>query len=84
MDTKGLAIWIGVATTVGAAFAAHLSATQRDRIAAGYAATVDRLDLLIERLPADPDTATRAQFVADVESTLAAQNETWLGLLSPK
>jgi hypothetical protein len=84
LDTKGLAIWIGVATTVGAAFAAHLSATQRDRIAAGYAATVDRLDLLIERLPADPDTATRAQFVADVESTLAAQNETWLGLLSPK
>jgi SMODS and SLOG-associating 2TM effector domain 1/Protein of unknown function (DUF4231) len=84
LDTKGLAIWIGVATTIGAALAAHASATQRDRIAAGYAATADRLDLLIERLPADPDAATRAQFVAEVESTLAAQNETWLGLLAPK
>jgi hypothetical protein len=83
-DTKGFAIWIGVATTIGAAFAAHLSATQHDRIAAGYAATADRLDLLMERLPAHPDAATRAQFVTDVESTLAAQNETWLGLLSPK
>ncbi len=83
-DTKGLAIWIGVATTIGGAFAAYLSATQRDRIAAGYAATADRLDLLTERLPADPDAATRAQFVTDVESTLAAQNETWLGLLAPK
>jgi hypothetical protein len=84
LDTKGLTVWIGVATTIGAAFAAHLSATQRDRIAAGYAATADRLDLLIERLPADPDPATQAQFAADVESTLAAQNETWLGLFSPK
>jgi hypothetical protein len=82
-DTKGLAIWIGVATTIGAAFAAHLSATQHDKIAAGYAATADRLDLLIERLPADPDAATRARFVANIESSLAAQNETWLGLLSP-
>jgi hypothetical protein len=80
LDSKGLAIWIGVATTIGAAFAAHQSATQRDRIAAGYAATADRLDLLIERLPPDPDAATRAQFVAEVESTLAAQNESWLGL----
>jgi hypothetical protein len=84
LDSKGLAIWIGVATTIGAAFAAHQSATQRDRIAAGYAATADRLDLLIERLPADPDAATRAQFVAEVESTLAAQNESWLGLLATK
>jgi hypothetical protein len=84
LDTKGLAIWIGVATTIGAAFSAHQSATQRDRIAAGYAGTADRLDLLIERLPADPDAATRAQFVADVESTLAAQNESWLGLLATK
>jgi SMODS and SLOG-associating 2TM effector domain 1/Protein of unknown function (DUF4231) len=84
LDTKGLAIWIGVATTIGAAFAAHLSATQRDQIAAGYASTADRLDLLIERLPANPDAATQAQFVTDVESTLAAQNESWLGLLAVK
>src|SRR4029453_15598396 len=84
LDSKGLAIWIGVATTIGAAFAAHQSATQRDRIAAGYAATADRLDLLIERLPANPDAATQAQFVTDVESTLAAQNESWLGLLAVK
>jgi hypothetical protein len=84
LGTKGLTAWIGVATTIGAAFAAHLSATQRDKIAAGYAATADRLDLLIERLPAHPNAAIRAQFVTDVESALAAQNESWLGLLSPK
>jgi hypothetical protein len=84
LDTKGLALWIGAATTVGAAFAAHLSATQRDRIAASFAATADRLDLLIRRLSANPDAATRASFVADVESTLTAQNESWLGLFSPK
>jgi SMODS and SLOG-associating 2TM effector domain 1/Protein of unknown function (DUF4231) len=82
LDTKGLAVWIGVATTIGAAFAAHLSATQHDRIAATYATTADRLDLLIEQLPAEPDAATAAQFVADVESRLATQNESWLGLFS--
>jgi len=82
LDTKGLTLWIGAATTVGAAFAAHLSATQRDRIATGFAVTADRLDQLIRRLPANPDAATRASFVANVESTLAVQNESWVGLLS--
>jgi hypothetical protein len=82
-DTKGLAVWIGVATTIGAALAAHLGASQHDRIAASYAATADQLDLLIERLPAEPDTAIQARFVAHVESRLAAQNESWLELLAP-
>jgi len=83
-DTRGLAVWIGVATTIGAALAAHLSATQHDRIAASYATTADRLDLLIEHLPAEPDAGIRAQFVADVESRLAAQNESWLGFFTPR
>jgi hypothetical protein len=84
LGTKGLSVWVGVATTIGAALAAHLSATQHDRIAASYATTADQLDLLIEQLPAAPDAATAAQFVADVESRLAAQNESWLGLFSAK
>jgi hypothetical protein len=84
LNTKGLSVWIGVATTIGAALAAHLSATQHDRIATSYAATADQLDLLIENLPANPDAATRAQFVTDVESRLAGQNESWLSLFPAK
>jgi hypothetical protein len=84
LNTKGLSVWIGVATMIGAALAAHLSATQHDRIAASYAATADQLDLLIENLPANSDAATRAQFVTDVESRLAAQNESWVRLFPSK
>jgi hypothetical protein len=82
--TNELSAWIGVATTIGAALAAHLSATEHDRIAASYATTADRLDLLIEDLPARPDAATQAQFVTNVETRLAVQNETWLALFPPK
>jgi hypothetical protein len=80
-----LATWTAAATTVAAAFGAQLAGTQHQRIAAAYAATADQLETLIAGF--DPGTARpeqQAQFVADVERILAAQNEGWTDLFSPK
>jgi cytochrome c551/c552 len=80
-----LSTWTAAATTIAAAVGAHLAATQHQRIAATYAATADQLERLIVGI--DPATATpeqQAQFVADVERVLVAQNQGWTDLLSPK
>jgi SMODS and SLOG-associating 2TM effector domain 1/Protein of unknown function (DUF4231) len=80
-----LSTWTAAATTIAAAFGTHLAATQHQRIAAAYAATADQLDRLIAAF--DPDAATaeqQSQFVNDVERVLAAQNQGWTDLLSPK
>jgi hypothetical protein len=80
-----LSTWTAAATTIAAAVGAHLAATQHQRIAATYAATADQLERLIAGI--DPATATpdqQAQFVADVERVLAAQNQGWTDLLSHK
>jgi hypothetical protein len=79
-----LSTWTAAATTIAAAFGAHLAAVQHQRIAAAYAGTADQLERLIAGI--DPACATaeqQAQFVADVERVLAAQNEGWTDLLSP-
>ena len=79
-----LSTWTAAATTIAAAFGAHLAATQHQSIAAAYAATADQLERLIALF--DPPTATseqQAEFVAEVERVLAAQNEGWTDLLSP-
>jgi conflict system pore-forming effector with SLATT domain/uncharacterized protein DUF4231/tetratricopeptide repeat protein len=79
-----LAAWTAAATTIATAFATHLAAAQHQRIGASYAATADQLDRLIAGI--DPATAgpdRQAQFVADVERVLAAQNDGWTDLLSP-
>ncbi|MFN2496522.1 MAG: DUF4231 domain-containing protein [Pseudonocardiaceae bacterium] len=83
LSLPDLSAWVGVATTLGAAIAAHLAATQHDRIAASYARTADQLGRLISGL--DPDAATPeegARFVREVERVLAAQNDGWVSLLS--
>ena len=80
-----LSTWTATATTIAAAVGVHLAATQHQRIAATYAATADQLERLIVSI--DPAIATpeqQAQFVADVERILAAQDEGWTELLSPK
>ena len=80
-----LSTWTAAATTIAAAVGVHLAATQHQRIAATYAATADQLERLIVSI--DPAIATpeqQAQFVADVERVLAAQDEGWTDLLSPK
>lgn len=80
VDAGGLPVWIGVATTLSAALAAHANATQHDRIAAMFAATAMQLDLLVERFARTNDPALGAQFVIDVEHRLATQNESWFGV----
>jgi hypothetical protein len=77
-----LAALIGAATTIAAAFAAHLAATRHDRIAGSYAVTAEQLDRLVTRLPADPDPGTAAAFVDDIERVLLAQNQGWGSLVS--
>jgi cytochrome c551/c552 len=78
-----LSAWAAAATTIAAAFATHLAAAQHQRIAASYAATADQLDRLIADVdPASADPDRQAQFVADVERVLAAQNDGWTDLLS--
>jgi hypothetical protein len=79
-----LGAWTAAATTVAAAFGAHIAATHHQRIAASYAATADQLDRLVAAVDPDTtDTSRQAQFVADVERVLATQNEGWTDLLSP-
>jgi SMODS and SLOG-associating 2TM effector domain 1/Protein of unknown function (DUF4231) len=77
-----LAAWVSAATTIAAAFAAHLAATRHDRIAGSYAATAERLDRLLQRLPANPDPVASTAFVDAVEQVLTAQNEGWGSLVS--
>ena len=78
-----LAAWTAAATTIAAAFATHIAATQHQRIAASYAATADQLQRLIDGMDAKTAGADRqAQFVADVERVLAVQNDGWMDLLS--
>ena len=79
-----LSAWTAAATTIAAAVGAHLAATQHQRIAAGYAATADQLERLIVGIPATATPEQQAQFVADVERILAAQNGAWTDLLSTK
>jgi hypothetical protein len=78
-----LAAWTAAATTIAAAFATHIAATQHERIAASYAATADQLQRLIDGV--DIETAgidRQAEFAADVERVLAIQNQGWVDLLS--
>jgi len=80
-----LSTWTAAATTIAATFGAHLAATQHQGIAASYAATADQLETLVAGF--DVATATprqQAEFVADVERALAAQNQGWTDLLSPE
>lgn len=85
LDTSALAPWVGVATTAGTAFAAHLAGEQHDRIAGAYARTVLDLDALLREFDLAVASADRAaQFVADVETVLAAQNGSWVSLFTAK
>ncbi|SDX30287.1 Protein of unknown function [Geodermatophilus africanus] len=80
-----LSTWTAAATTIAAAFGAHLAATQHQAVAAACAATADQLETLVAGF--DPRAATpdrQARFVADVERVLAAQNQGWTDLLSPE
>lgn len=78
-----LSAWVAVATTAVAAIGAHLATQQNDRVAESYARTVQSLDDLIggfDGARATPEEAAR--FVANVESVLADQNESWVSIFT--
>lgn len=78
-----LSAWVAVATTLAAAFAAHLATEQHERIAASYAKTVLTLNRLVRDFdPAVADEDQAAQFVTSVESVLATQNDAWVALVA--
>lgn len=77
-----LSAWVGVATTVAGAVAAHLASEQHGRIAARYASTADQLEQLVGGFdPAAADQAAAAAFVDAVEAVLDRQNSTWVSTL---
>lgn len=77
-----LEAWIGLLTTVGATFAAHLLAAQYDKLAASYGRTATRLTRLLDaRDRSEPTAESDAAFVRSVEEVLAIQNEGWVALL---
>ncbi|MEM9035049.1 MAG: DUF4231 domain-containing protein [Actinomycetota bacterium] len=80
LDSSAFGVWIGVATTIGSAVAAHLDATRHTQIAAGYATTARRLDELLDRYDV-ADAVDAAAFVGAAESILERQNENWIGLV---
>ncbi|RZT18360.1 uncharacterized protein DUF4231 [Mycobacterium sp. BK558] len=81
-DVSGLGAWVGLATTVSSAVAAHLVAGRYDRLAVSYAHTATQLDRLIGSRPLTPTQANDAAFVDAVESVLAAQNGSWVVLIT--
>lgn len=84
-DTSALSPWLGVATTAGTAFAAHLAGEQHDRIAGAYARTVLDLDgVLRDFHPATATDQQAARFVSEVETVLGAQNDSWVSLFTVK
>lgn len=81
-STGVLAPIVSALTTIAAVLAATLSAAKYDRIAEGYAQTVDRLDRLLGRLPTEPSPEQARAFVEDAEGVLDDQNRDWMALLS--
>jgi len=83
LEGSDLSAWVGVATTVAAALAAHLAGVQHSRIASSYGITVDDLDRLLDRFDAaTASDADAAKFVTRVEAVLAKQNDSWMTMLA--
>jgi SMODS and SLOG-associating 2TM effector domain 1/Protein of unknown function (DUF4231) len=85
MEGTDLSGWVGVATTLAGAVAAHLASEQHARISAAYAVTADRLEKLVRGFEAasTDDEDVSAAFVVGVEGVLARQNQTWVSTLVP-
>lgn len=79
--TAAVAAWVGLATTISGALAAHLTAIRCDELALCYARTATRLDGLIQRRNSSAGFGDAA-FVDAVENLLAAQNQGWVGILA--
>jgi len=78
---SGLAPWVAVVTTAGAAVTAHLAAARYDHQAMIYFATADRLTGLRDEWLASSDRlapARVAKLVDDSEHAISTENEAWL------
>ena len=85
VSAVNLSTWVAVATTAAAALAAHLAASQYDRIADSYARTALALDALLAEFDPDTEDVHRAgRFVAATERVLAAENEAWVAVFSAR
>lgn len=82
VEGTNVSAWVGVATTIAGAVAAHLAGEQHARIAARYASTADQLEHLVNGFrPATADPVAAAAFVDAVEAVLDRQNSTWVSIL---
>jgi hypothetical protein len=82
-EVASIGAWVGLATTVSSAIAAHLAAGRYERLAATYAHTATQLDRLIVDRESSKSIDRDAAFVDAVEAVLAAQNGGWVVLMKP-
>lgn len=77
----GIAAWVAVFTTLGAALAAHMGASRYDFLVTSFYATARRLEDLVgewraEGSPTAPEAWT--DFVRACEEAISIENESWL------
>jgi len=83
-DTPGILAAIPALSAAAAAVAAHIGASQYDRLSRTYAATTAQLGLELTRFRSPPPSADREiALVEGTERVLALQNENWTALMEP-
>ncbi len=77
----GVAAWVAVLTTLGAALAAHMAASRYDFLVMSYYATARRLEDLVNDWRSDgapTEPAAWSAFVRACEDAISVENESWL------
>jgi SMODS and SLOG-associating 2TM effector domain 1/Protein of unknown function (DUF4231) len=78
--TDQVGVWVAVVTTVGAAIAAHIAASQYEHLVVTYLSTARQLHTLVQRWrdrgDRGPEAAT--QLVRACEDTISRENESWM------
>jgi hypothetical protein len=77
----GVAAWIAVATTLGAALAAHIAAGRYEFLLMSFHATARRLEDLVNEwraIGAPTDPQEWSALVAAAEEAISIENESWL------
>jgi hypothetical protein len=83
----GVAAWVAVFTTLGAAFAAHVAASRYEFLVMSYYATARRLEDLVGdwRAQGSPtDAKSWSAFVHACENAISVENEGWLAKWAEK
>lgn len=82
LPAERVSAWVGVATTIGAAIAAHAAAERYEFQQVEFTRTVDQLEYLRSRYLVGPRSeATADTFVAECERVISIQNEGWMAKL---